>query len=102
MSGCMNLFAQLLRVFFVVSALFGAMGCRPIDAAFDCNTICTRYKDCFDGSYDVESCADRCRASAQADDEFYRSVDTCEACMTDRACAGATFSCGGDCGQVVP
>lgn len=98
----MKLIPQLTRVVVVAFAFLTLGGCQPIDAAFDCNTICTRFKDCFDGSYDVESCGDRCRASAEAEPNYYRAVDTCEACMTDRACASATFTCGSDCSQVVP
>ncbi len=75
---------------------------KPIDAAFDCNTICTRYQSCFDHDYDVAKCADDCRASAQRDPEYYRAVNACEACISDRACASATFSCGVECGRVVP
>lgn len=95
----MKTFTQL---FVVVCAFLTLGACRPIDAAFDCNTICTRYKDCFDGSYNVETCAERCRGKVDGNSEFYRTVDTCEACIDDRACASATFSCNSDCSQVVP
>lgn len=98
----MKLVSQIGRVLVVACAFLTLGGCQPIDAAFDCNTICTRYKDCFDGSYDVAACANRCRSKAAATPNYYRSVDTCEACITNRACASATFSCGGDCSEVVP
>lgn len=98
----MKLITQFGRVLVVASAFLTLGACQPIDAAFDCNTICTRYKDCFDGAYDVEACADRCRSKAESTTNFYRSVDTCEACMTDRACVSATFTCGTDCSEVVP
>lgn len=92
----------VLRTALVGAGLMAFTACQPVDAALDCNTVCTRYKDCFDGDYNVESCATRCRKSAEADAQYYRSLDTCEACITDRACASATFSCGSECGQVVP
>ncbi len=92
----------VLRAALVGAGLMAVTACRPVDAALDCNTVCTRYKDCFDGDYNVENCATRCRNSAESDTEFYRSLDTCEACITDRACAAATFSCGGECSEVVP
>lgn len=94
----MKLFTRASLV--IAALLLGA--CQPIDAAFDCDTICTRYKTCFDGDYNVETCATRCRDNAKADTKFYNAVNTCEACITDRACASATFTCGSDCGQVVP
>lgn len=98
----MNLISQFSRVIAVAAAVLSLGACQPIDAAFDCDTICTRYKDCFDGSYNVETCASRCRANAKASNDFYHTVDKCEACIDDRACASATFSCNSDCGQVVP
>jgi hypothetical protein len=98
----MNLVTQFGRVLVVACAFLTLGACRPIDAAFDCDTICTRYKDCFDGSYDVAACADRCRGKAEDTNDFYRSVDRCESCIDDRACASATFSCSSDCSEVVP
>ncbi len=98
----MNLITHFSRIIAVASAVLMFGACQPIDAAFDCDTICTRYKTCFDGDYNVETCATRCRDNAKADTKFYNAVNTCEACITDRACASATFTCGSDCGQVVP
>ena len=77
-------------------------GCRVFDAAVDCNTICTRYKDCYDGSYDVAGCASRCRDRAASDQATGDAVNRCEACINDRACASATFNCATDCSNVVP
>ena len=95
-------FFPLLRLAAAIGAvaLFG--GCQPIDAALDCNTICKRYKDCYNGSYDVSACADRCRASARTNKDLANSINRCEACINDRACASATFNCGADCSNIVP
>jgi hypothetical protein len=76
--------------------------CGAIDAAVDCNTICNRYKTCFDGNYDVAACTSRCRSTSSTDPDYRRKADTCTACITDRACASATFNCGTDCAAVVP
>lgn len=92
----------LLRTSLLGAGLLVASACQPIDAALDCNTVCTRYKDCFDGDYNVDECATRCRKSAEADGSYYTSLDRCEACITDRACASATFNCGSECSNVVP
>ena len=76
--------------------------CNSVDAAFDCNAICNRYKDCFDSNYDTGACASRCR-SHSADDTDYRHIaDQCEACIDDRACTSAVFNCGVQCATVVP
>lgn len=83
-----------------VALLLG--GCSAFDAAVDCNTICTRYKDCFDGSYDASACASRCRDRAANDKDTANAVNRCEACIDDRACASATFNCAADCSNVVP
>lgn len=82
-------------------ALMALSGCA-VDAAVDCNTICTRYKDCFDGNYDVAACASRCRDRSAATNDGANDRNRCEACINDRACASATFSCSGDCGEIVP
>jgi hypothetical protein len=78
------------------------LACQPFNAAVDCANICSRYKDCFNSSYDSDGCASRCRSNAASDDNYYRSVDTCNACITDRACASATFNCASSCLNVVP
>ena len=93
-----SLFAKGLVLATVLSAMSGC----AIDAALDCNSICNRYKNCFDANYDVAACASRCRSHSASDTNYRRAADTCNACITDRACATAVFSCGGECSTVVP
>ncbi|MEO5769129.1 MAG: hypothetical protein ABIS92_12330 [Polyangia bacterium] len=77
------------------------VGCSAADAAFDCHSVCSRYKDCIDKNYDVSQCTDRCRDKA-ADDKSYRDkADQCESCIDDKSCASATFTCP-VCGGIVP
>ncbi|MEI8257141.1 MAG: hypothetical protein WCJ30_15820 [Deltaproteobacteria bacterium] len=76
-------------------------GCA-IDAAIDCDTICNRYKTCFDGNYDVAACATRCRSHSDTDTAYRRAANTCNACITNRACASATFVCGTECSSMIP
>ncbi len=95
-------FFPLLRLAAAAVAISFFGGCQPIDAALDCNTICTRYKDCFDGTYSVATCADRCRAKASNDSTLATAINRCEACIDTRACASASFNCGSDCSNVVP
>ena len=85
--------------------LIGALllgGCRAVDSAADCQHVCERYRDCFDAEYGVDSCAERCRTSANTDTEYYRKVDSCDACIDARACATAVFGCSTHCAAVVP
>ncbi len=70
--------------------------------AVDCDAICNRYKDCFDGDYDVDACTSRCRTNSKNDSDYSHTVDVCSACIDDQSCSSATFSCAGDCGDVVP
>jgi hypothetical protein len=76
--------------------------CDSVDAAFDCQAVCSKYKDCYNKDYDVGKCRDSCRAGADADDVKRRKADACEACISGMSCVGATFNCAQDCGGIVP
>ena len=94
-----------MRNFFASVALTAAVafaGCNPIDAAVDCHSICSRYRSCFDASYDVDACESRCRSKSTTDRDYRMRADGCDACMDDKACVTATFSCGAQCSSVVP
>lgn len=95
------------RIFLGASLLFagvslGFTSCSSVDAAFDCQRVCNRYKECFSSGYDVGACRDRCRSNAEADMEAQRKADQCEACIDDRSCSDATFNCATDCAGIVP
>ncbi len=90
----MRLLAGLLAV--MVS------GCGAIDSAADCQSICDRYKTCFDSTYDTTSCASRCRADSNTNADHKRQADTCNACIDSRSCASSTFNCAASCGSIVP
>ena len=75
---------------------------QTIDSAIDCNGICERYASCFDKTYDVSTCASRCRHSASTEPDFRRKADRCNACISERSCVAATFSCLTECVSVVP
>jgi hypothetical protein len=92
------MFAVLL---FTFGAAAGA-GCDSVDAAFDCESVCSRYRDCFDSSYDVSKCRSNCRDRSANDDSVRHAADTCEACIDDMSCASATFNCAGSCSNIVP
>lgn len=75
---------------------------QKVDNVIDCDGICQKYHDCFDAAYDVSACALRCRDKSADDKEFRRKADICNACIGERSCVGATFSCVTDCASVVP
>ncbi len=90
-----------MKSIFFFGFLLCVTGCDSVDAAFDCDAICSRYKDCFDSNYDVGACASRCRTKAD-DDTYRRQADQCDACIDNRSCTSAVFSCATECASIVP
>ena len=84
----------------IASASF--VSCDSVDTAFDCQSVCSRYRDCYDSSYDVGRCRDSCRARAANDPNVKGAADTCEACIGGMSCLSATFNCGASCSNIVP
>ncbi len=82
-------------------ALSVTTGCDSVTAAYDCNKICDRYKECFDADYDDEACATRCQDSAGDSEAYDDKAEACESCIDDRSCTGS-FECVGECGGIVP
>jgi len=81
---------------------FVAGSCDSIDTAFDCQAVCSKYRDCFNANYDVGACRDRCRSRAASDANVKGAADACEACIDGMSCTGATFNCAGSCSNIVP
>jgi hypothetical protein len=85
-----------------------ATGCgndNPVNAVenrITCKDVCQRYSDCFDHSYDVDGCTDRCTNDSLDSSEKDAKLDACNSCIKDHSCAPAVFSCGSDCGSFVP
>ncbi len=87
-------------------AMFGVfaaflMGCDAAENLVDCNQICNRYKTCYDKSYDTGACQTKCRNNANSDTSYMAKSGKCQACMDDKSCASAAFSCP-DCLGIVP
>jgi len=80
----------------------GAGSCDNADAIFDCQEVCSRYRDCFDASYDVGACRNRCRDASAKDPTVRSKADACEACIGNMSCVSATVNCAQDCGAIVP
>jgi len=77
-------------------------GCDPLDAQIDCNSICTRYADCYDTNYDVGGCESRCEDHSANDTDYLHTANECNACIDGDSCSQATFNCAGQCNSVVP
>ncbi|HEY0713180.1 MAG TPA: hypothetical protein VGF45_10940 [Polyangia bacterium] len=92
----------LATIGLVAGLFFGSASCDEADAAFDCQSVCSRYKDCFDKDYNVGDCRARCRDKADADSDFRRKADVCEACIDDRSCTASAFACTAQCAGIVP
>ena len=86
----------------VVLAIVSPLSCDSIDTAFDCESVCARYRDCYDADYDVGACRESCRKRAANDPNVKGAADACEACIGDMSCLSATFNCGSSCGSIVP
>lgn len=86
----------------IVTATMLANGCGKSDEIFDCEQVCTRYRDCYDSGYDVDRCRSNCRTASDANPSIRDDANTCEACIGDKSCLSATFQCGASCGSIVP
>ncbi len=93
---------SLIAPLFASAISFAHVGCDSIDRVTDCQDICARYSDCFDDSYNVGDCRNRCENSAEDSANFDQRVDECENCLDDRSCSSATFSCTAECAGIVP
>jgi len=83
-------------------ATFACSAKREVEKKIDCHSICQRYSDCFDSSYDVSGCQDRCESSISSGKLDFATVDECDSCIDDRSCAGGTLNCTTECVGVVP
>jgi len=86
----------------IAAAGLAASSCDSLDTAFDCESVCSRYRDCYDSSYDVGRCRESCRSRAASDPNVKGAADACEACIGDMSCLSATFNCGSSCSNIVP
>lgn len=86
----------------LVAAITSMSSCSSAEHTYDCAKICNRYKDCFNSSYDVTECTNRCRNHADSDTAYADQAESCQRCIEDRSCTGATFSCATECVDIVP
>jgi len=103
------MFSEMKRTLPLFAFLFlgaltfaSSISCDSVEAAFDCSSVCGRYRDCYDSSYDVDGCESRCRTNAANNSKIKDDAATCESCIGDMSCLSATFNCAGSCGSIVP
>jgi len=92
----------IVGIVLCLAAPFGCSSVEDVTNSVDCHGVCQRYADCFNSDHDVDGCSDKCQNSADTDEARQRKLRTCDACIDDRSCTEATFSCAGDCAGIVP
>jgi hypothetical protein len=96
---------RALLLFTGISAWLSLVGCEDaadtVKNTITCADVCGRYKDCFDSSYDVQGCTDRCENEATADEQKEVKLEACDDCIENRSCASAVFSCTTECAGVI-
>jgi hypothetical protein len=97
-----TLLAASLMAGIVTMATTLANGCGTADEIFDCQSVCNRYHDCYNADYDVDACRQRCRTASENNPKVREDADKCEACIDDKSCLTAPFSCGDSCSTIVP
>jgi len=95
-------FPRLISATLAAAFALATWSCGDVTTAFDCQAVCTRYKDCYQADYDVTGCRNRCRDNASRDSNARMKADACESCIGDKSCLSATFSCSTECGGIVP
>ena len=95
------MFVTMVLGLVVFVGLSTSNGCGKADEIFDCQSVCSRYHDCFDKNYDVGHCRDQCRTRSENDPSVRAAADKCEACMDDKSCLSAAFNCTVDCGTII-
>lgn len=97
-----TMFVVMVLGFVGFVGLSTSNGCGAADNLFDCQSVCSRYRDCYQSDYDVGKCRDQCRSRSETDSSVRAAADQCEACIGDKSCISATFSCAASCGSIVP
>lgn len=96
-----NIFAVFAAGLLCAAVALG--GCGTVTNAIDCNTICDRYKTCYDKTYDTGACETRCKNSSNSDSNYMQKSQTCSACLdNNKDCASTTFNCTSQCSGIVP
>jgi hypothetical protein len=99
----------MTKTFITLSGLFiaiAAAGCSEaadeVESQIECPQICEKYAECYDDDYDVEECSSDCKAEFDRNPEYIEKIDACDACIENKSCSDATFSCVDECVGIVP
>jgi hypothetical protein len=72
------------------------------DDAADCQSVCTRWKDCAQSSYDAAACQTKCEDRAGKDRDFDAQLNHCAECIEARSCSETAANCIASCVGIVP
>jgi hypothetical protein len=83
----------------------GISGCEDDDtgvvaSSSDCNSICDRYRTCFNPSFDVAACTSQCQQRLAGRTIQSTDIGDCRDCIGDNMCS-ATYQCADDCDQIL-
>ena len=100
----MKIRASVIGSGILLGGLLTVLGCGEavdeVPNTVNCGSVCKRYSDCFDADYDVDGCTDHCEDQADASENREQQLESCNACIDDRSCASATFSCSTQCAGI--
>ena len=80
---------------------FGCSAADDISNKFSCHDVCQSYSDCFDKTYDVDSCTSKCESEADNSDDKQKKLDDCHSCIDDKSCVADFATCSGTCGSFI-
>jgi len=79
----------------------GCSAADQVENKITCADVCKRYKDCFNANYDTGACSKQCESQANSSADKDHRLTQCNACIDDKACAAAVFTCATDCAGVI-
>ena len=85
---------------------FGVGGCDDTDdavvttTAADCGSVCQRYQTCFNPTFDVATCTNRCQTALTNRVIVSTDINDCRDCMGGNACTPG-YLCADACDLVI-
>jgi hypothetical protein len=88
-------------------AAFGVGACsddEPTEQVLtpdNCANACSRYAACYDATYDVTGCTNRCVANIDNAVITVQTSEDCLDCIGDSSCLSAVYNCSSICQTVI-
>jgi hypothetical protein len=85
-----------------VLTFVGASGCDDNETLFtgdNCEEACGRYQACYNASFDVTACTNRCETALNDNTSgvTVQTTDACLECIGENSCLSATYNCAAVC-----